>query len=155
MKWRLSICHILVTHFVKNTPDSTVQWIRKRNARNWDGVSFPYCESYSHQGSTSSLKTGVLRGDSLGSLDASPSGKSQDPPGKAEAQGLPEISCRAPKSARGLPWRNEPWLDSYLSRWGKMEEISLIFKSLWQLLSTNKKTKQNTIPILREQRGVG
>lgn len=39
MKWRLPICHILVTHFGENVHDSKVQRIRQRNARNCDECS--------------------------------------------------------------------------------------------------------------------
>uniref|UniRef100_M3XZI0 Uncharacterized protein n=1 Tax=Mustela putorius furo TaxID=9669 RepID=M3XZI0_MUSPF len=62
----------------------------------------------------------VLGSDSLSSQEASPSGgKPQNPPGRAEAQGLPEVSYRAPKPARGLPWKKEPQLDSSLSQASK------------------------------------
>ena len=62
-----------------------------------------------------SLKTPSAQSDSPSPQEASLSREPQDPPRRAEAQDLPEVYCRAPKSGRGLPWRKEPRLDSYLS----------------------------------------
>lgn len=118
-KWRLSICHIAVTCFGENTHDSKVQWVRRRNARCWDGFPFPVVNPVLIKVAPGAWKLRGLRGDSEVSgclLLWGSSGSHRESWGPGPPWGFVQSS----KAARGLPWRNEPWLDCYLPWVGKM-----------------------------------